>query len=332
LRTAPETEPEVFEVVMRHVDAAAPRKAGGVLVGRVLDDVATVDAAIPIDQAEEHDGEVAFPPEVWGDVYTRLSRDFGGAKIVGWYHSHPGEGATMSRYDERLHATLFSEPSMMALVVDPASGDAGWYGWVIGRLAPIGAAEVEAAPEDAPPAAALEAPPAAAAVEAPPRPPRGTLLRRRVAVLSAVGVALAVLAYVLGAVISGGPSDDTSALSRDLAASRTEAARLRAEQQSLTNRLEAARQQLRLSLLQLAETRTRLVRTQKKLGQVESMRLPKMVVLTYTVRPGDSMWRLAQFFYGSGNAWPRIQKPNHLANPNVLLVGQRLKIPIPLTL
>jgi LysM repeat protein len=51
---------------------------------------------------------------------------------------------------------------------------------------------------------------------------------------------------------------------------------------------------------------------------------------TYTVRPGDSLWRIAQSFYGNGSAWPKIYNANRDtigSNPNLIRAGQSLDIP-----
>ena len=49
----------------------------------------------------------------------------------------------------------------------------------------------------------------------------------------------------------------------------------------------------------------------------------------YYVRPGDTMWGLAQRYYGDGNLWPLIWLANAGSNPNPNLIysGQYLNIP-----
>ena len=48
---------------------------------------------------------------------------------------------------------------------------------------------------------------------------------------------------------------------------------------------------------------------------------------SYTVKRGDSLWSIARSQLGDGNRWSEIQALNGLANPNVITVGQVLKIP-----
>jgi LysM repeat protein len=50
---------------------------------------------------------------------------------------------------------------------------------------------------------------------------------------------------------------------------------------------------------------------------------------TYVVKRGDCLSEIARSFLGDGNRWPELAKLNRLANPNRLLIGQTLQIPIP---
>ena len=50
---------------------------------------------------------------------------------------------------------------------------------------------------------------------------------------------------------------------------------------------------------------------------------------SYTVEAGDSLWAIAQRFYGDGNQWSRIYEANRdqLDNPDTIQPGQVLRIP-----
>jgi len=53
---------------------------------------------------------------------------------------------------------------------------------------------------------------------------------------------------------------------------------------------------------------------------------------TYTVRPGDSLWKIAKRHYGDGNRWNRLYEANREtigANPDLIHPGQVLVIPEP---
>lgn len=50
---------------------------------------------------------------------------------------------------------------------------------------------------------------------------------------------------------------------------------------------------------------------------------------TYTVVSGDTLWAIAQSYYGDGSLWPRIYDANKniVSNPNLIFPGQVLVIP-----
>ena len=49
--------------------------------------------------------------------------------------------------------------------------------------------------------------------------------------------------------------------------------------------------------------------------------------VTYTVVKGDCLWNLAKKYYGTGTLYTRLAEANHIANPNLIFVGQELIIP-----
>ena len=62
--------------------------------------------------------------------------------------------------------------------------------------------------------------------------------------------------------------------------------------------------------------------------QAEQVQAPKTNTsyTTYTVKKGDSLWKIAKKLMGSGNKFTQIQKANGLAG-SLIKVGQKLKIP-----
>src|SRR3990170_5831430 len=59
---------------------------------------------------------------------------------------------------------------------------------------------------------------------------------------------------------------------------------------------------------------------QQQIGKVE---LPT----TYTIQTGDTLWSIALKHYDSGYNWVTIASANNLADPDRLLVGEKLSIP-----
>ncbi|MCM6775152.1 LysM peptidoglycan-binding domain-containing protein [Nocardia sp. CDC159] len=48
---------------------------------------------------------------------------------------------------------------------------------------------------------------------------------------------------------------------------------------------------------------------------------------TYTVEPGDTLWAIAERFYGDGNRYGEIAQASGIDNPDAIDVGQVLTIP-----
>ena len=47
----------------------------------------------------------------------------------------------------------------------------------------------------------------------------------------------------------------------------------------------------------------------------------------HTVAKGESLWKIAQSYYGDGYKWVEVAKTNNLSNPSAIEVGQKLTLP-----
>lgn len=314
---APNVLPGVLDTVTEHARSAADRAVGGILLGKVEGDVMTVERAVPTPEAGEHSGELVFTPACWDHAYAELESAETDARIVGWYHSSPTHGAEMSTYDRSLHRTLFPDPTHVALAVDPGSEDLAWYGWQVERIALLPArTDGPASPDEG---AGAGAAPAAATP-----PPR-----RRVA-----GGLLALV--LLGAIAAGaflwGHSTTRTKIVTDAPATPPASSSPGPTQQEL----EQARAEVQALKTSLAEQAARLAATQSALKRTKAEleaankkpKPPQSFVLKYRVRQGDTMFTLAQTFYGTGDAWTKIWHANPSPDPNVIKTGTVLKIPL----
>ena len=48
---------------------------------------------------------------------------------------------------------------------------------------------------------------------------------------------------------------------------------------------------------------------------------------THTVKKGETLWTIAQEYYGDSSKWKLIQKANDIKNPDKLEIGQVIKVP-----
>lgn len=48
--------------------------------------------------------------------------------------------------------------------------------------------------------------------------------------------------------------------------------------------------------------------------------------MQYVIRPGDTLWGIAETYFGAPEKWTLIAQGNHLSRPSRLMVGERLKL------
>ncbi|MCH7493594.1 Mov34/MPN/PAD-1 family protein [bacterium] len=113
--------------------AAGKKETGGLLLG-------TVHAG-PLDEIQCHptvllhakDGtgtavRFEMSPQIQDRLVSKGREDHPDLRVVGWWHSHPGHGIFYSPWDEASHRTFFGRPGLVGLVVDPTTGEKGWFG------------------------------------------------------------------------------------------------------------------------------------------------------------------------------------------------------------
>lgn len=119
-----------------HVFANSDREVGGVLVGWISPrgELPLVTGAIEAVHAEENRAHLTFTHDTWEHVHRELELRGRGERIVGWYHSHPAFGIFLSEQDQFVHRSFFSDPTQVALVVDPLKRTEGLFAWQDGDL------------------------------------------------------------------------------------------------------------------------------------------------------------------------------------------------------
>lgn len=137
---------EVWRGIVAHCQSVTDREVGGVLLGELRGEsgraVLWVEGFVPALRASTGAGHVTFTGEAWAEIHRQIDEKHAGARIVGWYHSHPGFGVFLSDMDQFICRNFFEQPHMTALVVDPLSGDAGSFVWHAGELERVDAPAV----------------------------------------------------------------------------------------------------------------------------------------------------------------------------------------------
>jgi proteasome lid subunit RPN8/RPN11 len=127
----------VLEEIHAHGQSVTDAEICGVLVGNVYHDkhgpYLHISASIRGDKAQGHAAQVTFTDETWTAIHETMDRDYTNARIVGWYHTHPGFGIFLSGMDLFIQDNFFNLPWQVAFVYDPIGGDEGMFFWRKGK-------------------------------------------------------------------------------------------------------------------------------------------------------------------------------------------------------
>jgi len=113
------------------------RELGGVLLGVLSgngEPMVQITAMIPARHTDAGSASITFTHETWRDILAVKDRAFAQLKIVGWFHTHPGFGIFLSRFDLHIHENFFNLDWQVAYVVDPLARTEGFFRWENGTV------------------------------------------------------------------------------------------------------------------------------------------------------------------------------------------------------
>jgi proteasome lid subunit RPN8/RPN11 len=125
---------EVLRRIRQHARSEIKTEVCGVLIGNEDEGKLKIEACIAGVNAAQGGAHVTFTQDTWEHIYKIKDKDYPEARILGWYHSHPGFGVFLSDHDTFIHKNFFSSPQQVAWVYDPHTDEEGCFGWVDGRL------------------------------------------------------------------------------------------------------------------------------------------------------------------------------------------------------
>jgi proteasome lid subunit RPN8/RPN11 len=124
---------EVIDEIHAHGKSSMEAEICGVLVGKLCRDsqgpYIHIHASIRGDASESRNAQVTFKAETWTHIQQVMERDHADAKIVGWYHTHPGFGIFLSGMDLFIQDNFFNLPWQVAMVYDPQAEEDGVFVW-----------------------------------------------------------------------------------------------------------------------------------------------------------------------------------------------------------
>ena len=117
--------------MLNHCKRSRKRELCGVLIGHATEEngVWAVEVVDALDGrlANEQSMQVTYTQETWNDFHERVDRRSDGARIVGWFHTHPGFGVFYSKHDRFIQESFFSAPWQFGVVVDPVDSTLGVF-------------------------------------------------------------------------------------------------------------------------------------------------------------------------------------------------------------
>ena len=129
---------EVTRRIRQHARSSMTTEVCGVLIGDLRlngpEDAVDIFACIAAVNAAQAGTHVTFTQDAWEHIYKIKDVEYPDARIVGWYHSHPGFGVFLSEHDTFIQENFFSAANQVAWVFDPHTDEEGCFGWVDGKI------------------------------------------------------------------------------------------------------------------------------------------------------------------------------------------------------
>ncbi|HEY3267032.1 MAG TPA: LysM peptidoglycan-binding domain-containing protein [Armatimonadota bacterium] len=288
-------DPAVAASIEQFAQTDTTRELGGVLLGELRTDgprpLVRVTAAIEAKHTEAVSTSVKFTHATWDDIHRVKDEQYPGLKIVGWYHTHPGFGIFLSRWDLFIQHNFFNLPWQIAYVVDPIGKTRGFFRWEDGKVERADRPPAEPAPTRLAPI--------------PPGQPIPAAYQMARAALVAGGVVVGVALGVAYMAFFRPPRERI--VERVVVRTVTVPAAAPAPAAPPAGKREEP--------------------PPAAIAPAPAPKATSSWSRAYTVRPGDSLWQIASAQYGDGRAAEAIRVLNHIQDPNALTVGGRLLLP-----
>jgi proteasome lid subunit RPN8/RPN11 len=114
---------QALATILHHLQGLGDHERGGLLIGQAaLDEhglwLGVVDA-LPATAALSERLSLTFTHAAWNQMLADKDERYPEQPVAGWYHTHPGLGVFLSQPDLFIHQHFFTQPTDVALVIDP---------------------------------------------------------------------------------------------------------------------------------------------------------------------------------------------------------------------
>ena len=117
---------EAVIALQDHIKSSPTQAIFGFLIGDVYRDPETgvlytiIDKTLKLSQAIYGDKTEVVVSRLWDRMQEQLKKAAG--TLLGWYHSHPGQGGFLTTHDVETHEKFFTDPWQVAILVAAEAG------------------------------------------------------------------------------------------------------------------------------------------------------------------------------------------------------------------
>jgi proteasome lid subunit RPN8/RPN11 len=117
---------EAVVALQEHLKSSPTQAIFGFLIGDVYRDPETgvlytiIDKTLKLSQAIYGDKTEVVVSRLWDRMQEQLAK--ASAHLLGWYHSHPGQGGFLTAHDVETHQKYFTDPWHVAILVAAEAG------------------------------------------------------------------------------------------------------------------------------------------------------------------------------------------------------------------
>ncbi len=117
---------EAVIALQEHLKSSPTQAIFGFLIGDVFRDPDTgvlytvIDKTLKLSQAIYGDKTEVVVSRLWDRMQEQLKKAAG--TLLGWYHSHPGQGGFLTAHDVETHEKFFTDPWQVAILVAAEAG------------------------------------------------------------------------------------------------------------------------------------------------------------------------------------------------------------------
>ncbi len=117
---------EAVIALQEHLKSSPTQAIFGFLIGDLFRDpetgvlYAVIDKTLKLSQAIYGDKTEVVVSRLWDRMQQQLAKAQG--SLLGWYHSHPGQGGFLTQHDVETHEKFFTDPWQVAVLVAAEAG------------------------------------------------------------------------------------------------------------------------------------------------------------------------------------------------------------------